>query len=113
MIECTISPGRVDERTVFVRLEGRVDLHAAPELKRVLLEAAGVRGVVVDLTDAQLFDSTTLGVLLAAERRLAACGSTLTVICGGALLALIRRTGLDGLLDVVPADLPAPVLAHA
>lgn len=111
MNECTISSERAERETVVVRLEGWVDLHAAPQLKQVLLGAVGVNCVVVDLRDVHLVDSTTLGVLLGADRRFAVAGTTLTVVCGGQVLALMRRTGLDEILDVVPA--PARELVQA
>jgi anti-anti-sigma factor len=103
MNECTISSDRTDGETVAVRLEGQVDLHAAPQLKRVLLGAVGVRSVVVDLTGVRLVDSTTLGVLLGVDRRFTEAGTTLSVVCGGQVLALMRGTGLDEILEVVPA----------
>lgn len=113
MNECTISSERAEGETVIVRLEGRVDLHAAPQLKQVLLGAVGVDCVVVDLSDVQLVDSTTLGVLLGAERRFGAAGTMLTVVCGGQVLALMRRTGLDEILEVVPAPTRELVQAAA
>lgn len=57
--------------TVLV-VHGDADLHAAPVLRERLGAAvdAGDSGIVVDLTQTSLLDSTTLGVLLGAVKRL-------------------------------------------
>jgi anti-sigma B factor antagonist len=53
-------------------IHGEADLHAAPELKERLRAAIdrGVTVIVVDLTDTDFVDSTSLGVLLGATKRL-------------------------------------------
>ena len=57
--------------TVLV-VQGDADLHAAPQLRDRLGAAldAGGSGVVVDLTKTSFLDSTALGVLLGAVKRL-------------------------------------------
>ena len=57
--------------TVLV-VHGDADLHAAPELRDRLNAAvdAGDSGIVVDLTQTSFLDSTALGVLLGAVKRL-------------------------------------------
>jgi anti-sigma B factor antagonist len=85
-----------------VDIEGDVDLHAAPVLKAELLDilAGGGRTIIADLGRATLFDSTTLGVLLAVTKRIEATDATLSVVCNDALLAFVVQTGLDRLLHV-------------
>ena len=53
-------------------VHGDADLYSAPELREHVRSAidAGATTIVVDLTDAAVVDSTSLGVLLAAMRRL-------------------------------------------
>jgi anti-sigma B factor antagonist len=53
-------------------VHGDADLHAAPELRDRLGAAvdAGDSGIVVDLTQTSFLDSTALGVLLGAVKRL-------------------------------------------
>ena len=57
--------------TVLV-VQGDADLHAAPQLRDRLGAAldAGSSGIVVDLTKTSFLDSTALGVLLGAVKRL-------------------------------------------
>jgi anti-sigma B factor antagonist len=56
---------------VFV-VHGEADLHAAPELRDCLGAAidSGESGIVVDLTNTSFLDSTALGVLIGAMKRL-------------------------------------------
>jgi anti-sigma B factor antagonist len=66
----------VGDGTFVVALTGEVDLHTAPELKAALLRlvAEGPTRIVVDLSGATFVDSTTLGVLLGAVKRLRLIG---------------------------------------
>jgi anti-sigma B factor antagonist len=73
----------VSEGTFVVGLTGEVDLYTAPELKSELLRlvAEGPNRIVVDLTGATFVDSTTLGVLLGAVKRLRLIGGELVIVC--------------------------------
>jgi anti-sigma B factor antagonist len=66
-----------------VAAAGELDLATAPELKQALAEAiaTGPRGVLVDLSDATFIDSTTLGVLMGAVKRLRPTGGELAIAC--------------------------------
>jgi anti-sigma B factor antagonist len=68
---------RIDEErptsaVVVLGVHGEADLHSAPELRERLRVAidGGATVVVVDLTETDFVDSTSLGVLLGATRRL-------------------------------------------
>jgi anti-sigma B factor antagonist len=67
-----IEEQRASSDTAVLAIHGEADLHAAPELKERLRAAIdrGVTVVVVDLTDTDFVDSTSLGVLLGATKRL-------------------------------------------
>jgi anti-sigma B factor antagonist len=66
-----------------VSVAGEVDLATAPELKEGLGEVVnnGARGVLVDLSNASFIDSTTLGVLMGAVKRLRPVGGELAIAC--------------------------------
>ena len=88
-----------------VSVTGEVDLFTAPEFKdRVMAPiAAGVERVVVDLSDASFIDSSSLGVLIGAHRRLRARGGRLMVACDhAAILKTFRVTGLDSVFTIAP-----------
>lgn len=91
---------------VVVRPVGDLDLFSAAELQRELLVAIrgrseamdGADVVVVDLETTSFIDSTTLGVLLAAGRRLKERGGALHIACAD---QNIRRIFEMTLLDRV------------
>ena len=62
---------------------GELDLYTAPELKSELvrLTADGATRIVVDLRGTTFVDSTTLGVLLAAVKRLRLLDGDLALVC--------------------------------
>jgi len=66
-----------------IAVHGQADLHTAPLLREALAEAIddGAPGLIVDLSDATFVDSTTLGVLLGAVKRLRPSGASLAVVC--------------------------------
>jgi anti-sigma B factor antagonist len=84
--------------TFVVALGGEVDLYTAPELKAALLPliASGPSRVVVDMTEATFVDSTALGVLLGAVKRLRPLGGDLVIVCSN---PNIRRILSITLLD--------------
>jgi anti-anti-sigma factor len=67
---------------LVVVLSGELDLSRAEQLRRVLMEACQqtTDGVVVDLADVTFLDSTVIGVLVAAAKRLRADGHRLALV---------------------------------
>jgi anti-sigma B factor antagonist len=67
-----IEEERPTSATAVLAVHGEADLHSAPELKERLRAAVDgdVTVVVVDLTETEFLDSTSLGVLLGATKRL-------------------------------------------
>jgi anti-sigma B factor antagonist len=93
----------VDATTHVVAVAGDVDLYSAPELKMHVIDAidAGRIHIVVDLSDATFIDSTTLGVLVGARKRLREHDGSLAVICPDEeKLALFEMTGLDRVFSI-------------
>ena len=66
-----------------VSVAGELDLATAPDLKEALTEVVrnGATGVVVDLSKTSFIDSTTLGVLMGAVKRLRPNGGELVISC--------------------------------
>src|SRR5687767_2032780 len=97
-IEFAIGDRRLDDSTHLVAVTGEIDLFTAPEFKQCLAAAIddGVTSIVVDLTETSFVDSSSLGVLIGAHRRLAARDGTLTIVAtNDAILKTFRITGLD------------------
>jgi anti-sigma B factor antagonist len=63
----------------------------------------GAERVVVDLSQTVFIDSSSLGVLIGAHRRLKARGGALVVVCDNeAIVKTFKITGLDGVFSLVP-----------
>jgi anti-sigma B factor antagonist len=89
-----------------VAVSGEIDLFTAPEFKQRVMTAiaSGVDRIVVDLTATTFIDSSSLGVLIGAHRRLKSRGSRLVVACDTeTIVKTFRITGLDGVFTVVPS----------
>lgn len=109
----------LSDGTFVVALTGEVDLYTAPELKSELLRlvADEPNRIVVDLSGATFVDSTTLGVLLGAVKRLRLIGGELVIVCADLNIRRILSITLldraftiyDTLGDALEAPAPVPV----
>ena len=104
-IEFEISDRRVGNDTHVISVMGEIDLFTAPEFKRHVQHALDRDNsrLVVDLTETSFVDSSSLGVLIGAHRRLAGSGDNPLVVVATdrSVLKTLRITGLDGLFTVV------------
>jgi anti-sigma B factor antagonist len=82
-MELELSTVDLGEGVAVVGVTGEVDLFTAPVLKQALAETIdnGARSVLVDLSNATFIDSTTLGVLMGAVKRLRPAGGELAIAC--------------------------------
>src|SRR5213592_4592547 len=77
---------------------GEIDVYTAPQLREhlIALVEGGDRQVVVDLGRVEFLDSTGLGVLVGALKRLRGVDGELSLVCNQErLLKIFRITGLD------------------
>ncbi len=96
-MELSLSTRDMADRTV-VEVAGEIDVYTAPQLRERLINLveSGARQVVVDLGRVEFLDSTGLGVLVGALKRLRSAGGELTLVCAQErLLKIFRITGLD------------------
>ena len=104
-IEFSAWEEQVDGTTRVVGVRGEVDLFTAPEFKQRINAAieAGTRAVIVDLNEASFIDSSSLGILISAHKRLKLRGDRLVIACDvPAILNTFAITGLDGVLAIEP-----------
>jgi anti-sigma B factor antagonist len=81
----------------LVAVTGELDIYTAPDLRDAIsgVMSAGVHDVVVDLTRVEFLDSTGLGVLVAALKRIGANGGSLQLVFAQErLFKLFSITGL-------------------
>jgi anti-sigma B factor antagonist len=104
-IEFSIKDRRAGDDTHVISVSGEIDLFTAPDFKQHVSAPidAGVSHVVVDLSRTTFIDSSSLGVLIGAHRRLKLRGGSLTIVCDNeAITRTFRITGLDGVFTLVP-----------
>lgn len=92
--------------THVIGAAGELDAASAPALGRRLDAAidAGHEDLLLDLTGLGFLDSTGLGVLLGAKRRLARAGGRLQIACAvPAVLRVFQTTRLDREFTIVPS----------
>ncbi|HVN69552.1 MAG TPA: STAS domain-containing protein [Candidatus Binatia bacterium] len=90
-------------RTLLFKLRGSLDLATSPTVRAAFNDATekGSRHLIVDLTQLEFLDSTGLGVLIGAHRRLAEHdGSLRLVVADGSIARLLNITGLIGVFAV-------------
>lgn len=96
-MELSLATHTVAEHTVL-EVGGEVDVYTAPRLRERLIELidGGARKVVVDLNRVDFLDSTGLGVLVGALKRLRAVSGSFGLVCDKEpLLKIFRITALD------------------
>jgi anti-sigma B factor antagonist len=103
--EFSLSSESIDDARHVVAVTGEIDLFTAPELKSALGEAleSGHSRIVVDLTQTTFLDSTALGVLIGAVKRLRSRDGALTIVNTDPNIAkTFEITGLDQIFTIRP-----------
>lgn len=101
-MEVSVTSRPSGERTV-VRVAGEIDVYTAPVLREELarLADAGHNDLVVDLTGVPFMDSTGLGVLVGALKRVKTHGGELSlVIDQEKVLKVFRITALTQVFPI-------------
>jgi anti-sigma B factor antagonist len=87
----------------LVELSGEVDLYTSPRFKDdlVALIDAGVAAIVIDLSLVTFIDSTALGVIIGAVKRLHEHDGRLAIVAASRpVVRILDITGLDRVLTV-------------
>src|ERR687889_407651 len=104
-IDFAITDRQLDGDAHVVAVAGEIDLFTAPEFKQRMSAPidAGRSRLVVDLPETTFIDSSSLGVLIGAHRRLKLRGGALLVVCENeAITKTFKITGLDGVFTLAP-----------
>jgi anti-sigma B factor antagonist len=95
---------QIDGDRAVLTVHGEVDVYTAPTLREHVLTAVGdgASTLVVDLSDVAFMDSTGLGVLVGALKRLRQADGRLVVVCTSEpVLKILTVTGLLDVFGVV------------
>jgi anti-sigma B factor antagonist len=98
-----LSQDHLDDQRAVVAVRGEIDLFTAPELKATLTDAIedGRSRIVVDLSDTTFLDSTALGVLIGAVKRLRSRDGRMTIVNTDQNIAkTFEITGLDQIFTI-------------
>jgi anti-sigma B factor antagonist len=90
-----------------LEVKGEVDVYTSAKLRERLLEVigGGANRVVVDLRRVDFLDSSGLGVLVGALKRLRMAGGDLSLVCDNEkLLKIFKITGLDMVFALHPTE---------
>lgn len=104
--ELTVSTGHLQGMTV-IRAEGELDLSNVSELRAVVAEQCESKPsiLIFDLSDLTYMDSSGLGVLVGAKRRLAPGeGEVLIITRQPSALKALSISGLDRIIRVFPDE---------
>jgi anti-sigma B factor antagonist len=102
--EFALTEDSIDAERHVVAVRGEIDLFTAPELKQKLTDAieGGKTRIVVDLTQTTFLDSTALGVLIGAVKRLRTREGALVIVNVDQNIAkTFEITGLDQIFTIV------------
>ena len=81
-----------------IEVGGEIDVYTAPKLRELLVDAVenGHQRLIVNVEKVDFLDSTGLGVLVGALKRVRAEGGSLDIVCTHErLLKIFEITGLD------------------
>lgn len=99
--EPTVEGSTLDDPVVLAG--GELDYEASPQLRAQLFEkiTPGTRRVVLDLSLATFIDSTAIGVLVGASKRLTAVGGSLAVVCTDEnVLRIFEIAGIETMMTL-------------
>ena len=102
--EFSLTEDALDDDRHVVAVRGEIDLFTAPELKQKLTDAieGGKSRIVVDLTETSFLDSTALGVLIGAVKRLRTRDGALVIVNTDSNIAkTFEITGLDQIFTIL------------
>ncbi|MDA3646776.1 STAS domain-containing protein [Saccharopolyspora indica] len=104
-----VTSTRLPDDVALITVSGEIDVSTAPTLRDRLTDAVndGAHRLVVDLTQVEFLDSTALGVLVGALKRIRAVDGDVVLVCtADRLLKIFRITRLTEVFPIVP-DLPS------
>lgn len=93
------------EGIAVIGVTGDIDLHTAPQLREAIADVSDAAngGLVIDLDRVDFLDSTGLGVLVAAWKKVRVQHGSLQLVCSDErILGIFRVTGLANVFSIHP-----------
>ncbi len=101
-MDLSLETRQENDRTV-IEVGGEIDVYTAPKLREKLIElvSEGSYDVVVNLEGVDFLDSTGLGVLVGALKRVKAHDGSLSLVCTqDKILKIFKITGLTKVFPI-------------
>jgi anti-sigma B factor antagonist len=98
MIDLKVGTEQFSDGTCVISVTGELDMYTSSRFEEQLLDAVeeGPPGVIVDLSGCEFIDSTALGILITANRRLGYPAKRLSLVVSDRnILKTFEMTGLD------------------
>jgi anti-sigma B factor antagonist len=105
MIDFSVETELLTDETRVVSVAGELDMYTAPTFEEQILDALdnGTARIVVDLTGCEFMDSTALGILMTANKRLGERKQRLVLVATDRnVVKILQITGLDRMFTIVP-----------
>jgi anti-sigma B factor antagonist len=99
-----------------IEVGGEIDVYTAPKLREAIVTAveAGASHLIIDVEKVDFLDSTGLGVLVGALKRVRADGGSLDIVCTHErILKIFGITGLDKVFGLHASVDEARAAAHS
>lgn len=106
---------RTEGEFEVIEVGGEIDVYTAPRLREAIVTAVdeGHTRLVIDVRKVDFLDSTGLGVLVGALKRVRADGGSLDIVCTQErILKIFEITGLDKVFGL-HASIESARAAHA
>jgi anti-sigma B factor antagonist len=100
----------------IIEVGGEIDVYTAPKLREAIVTAveAGANHLIIDVEKVDFLDSTGLGVLVGALKRIRADGGSLDIVCTHErILKIFAITGLDKVFGLHASVEEARAAAHS
>lgn len=98
-----VTEERPSADVAVISVAGQIDLYTAPDFKAPTVHAIedGAKHLVVDLTRTTFMDSTGLGVLVGAMKRLRPLDGSIAIVCPDTgIRSLFEISGLAGMFAI-------------
>lgn len=102
-----LSDDLIDDQVRVLRVSGEVDFDVAPQFKRQLIGHidGGDRRLIVDLSEVGFIDSTAIGVLVGAIKRMRTATGSLAVVCDNDdVRGIFEAVGLENVIPLHASD---------
>jgi len=82
-VDIKVITEKLDEKSHLIRIQGEIDVYTSPRVKEIISELIeqGHYQLIIDLEEVRYIDSTGLGVLIGALKRVREHEGSINLIC--------------------------------